>query len=444
MRIKIEQGNEEINSTGGNVLIGALLRLGSWEKINEMKALRIKHGEVSHGEILKIAVALLALGRTDFADIELYRKDSLFKKALGLKKVPSAETLRQRLNDLGLLNTNQTLLDGCLVEILKKVRDFGKIQTQYSSYIPLDIDVSVMLNPDCKKEGVGWTYHNENGYAPIFCHIGSFGYMLANELREGSQHSAKGAVEFLKHCLKIAEHLGLKKESLLARVDSAHDDKDFVGELCASGAKFLVKRNLRTECPEQYLAIARRAGEKIASRDGKNIYRCVLSHRQPEGLENEPLFMIVEAVERLTDAKTGENLLLPELEVSTWWTNLPESEAVCVELYHDHGTSEQYHSELKSDMGVERLPSGKFATNALILNAAALAYNCLRFIGQEALACKESLPVKIDVARRRIRSVLQDLIYVGCKFTRHAGQIILKFGRHCPWFNAMRMVYSRC
>ena len=119
---------------------------------------------------MKIAVALLALGRTDFANIELYRKDPLFKNALGLKKVPSAETLCQRLNDLGLLNPNQTLLDNCLVELLKKVQDFGKIQAQYSNYIPLDIDVSVMLNPDCKKKGVGWTYHNENGYAPIFCH----------------------------------------------------------------------------------------------------------------------------------------------------------------------------------------------------------------------------------------------------------------------------------
>ena len=51
-----------------------------------------------------------------------------------------------------------------------------------------------------------------------------------------------------------------------------------------------------------------------------------------------------------------------------------------IELYHAHGTSEQFHSELssrrrirlsggKSDMDVERLPSGKFATNATILQA---------------------------------------------------------------------------
>ncbi|MGV0036717.1 MAG: hypothetical protein ACNYPE_17840 [Candidatus Azotimanducaceae bacterium WSBS_2022_MAG_OTU7] len=29
-------------------------------------------------------------------------------------------------------------------------------------------------------------------------------------------------------------------------------------------------------------------------------------------------------------------------------------------LYADHGTSEQFHREFKTDMDIERLPSGKF------------------------------------------------------------------------------------
>lgn len=247
MMIKIQQGREEINSNGGNILIGALLRLNGWEKIDRMQSQRIKHGEIGHRDILKIAAALLALGRNDFADVDLYRNDPLFKEALNLQKIPSAETLRQRLNDLGLCNAEQTLMDDCLVEFLRKVNDFGKIQTQYAEYIPLDIDVSVMLQPNCKKEGVGWTYHNENGYAPIFCHIGTNGYMLANELRPGSQHSAKGAVEFVKRCLESARRIGVSMEKLLVRVDSGHDDSRFIGTLYDSGVNFIVKHNLRSE-----------------------------------------------------------------------------------------------------------------------------------------------------------------------------------------------------
>ena len=419
---KIQQGREEINSNGGNILIGALLRLESMEQKNKMQTTRIKHGEISHSDILTITASLLANGRSDYADIELFRKDPLFKASLNLRKVPSAETLRQRLNDLALCNIDQTLMDDCIIEILKKVTNFGKIQTQYSQYIPLDIDVSVMLQPNCKKEGVSWTYHNENGYAPIFCHIGTHGYMLANELRNGSQHSANGAVAFVNRCIANAQEISLNPQELLVRVDSGHDDVEFLKALFAGKVNFLVKRNLRTESREQLLAIVRRCGEKLSSRDGKNIYRAILSHRKPKGLENQPLFMVVEVTERLSSAD-GQRLLIPELEVSEWWTNLPENEAVCIELYRAHATSEQFHSELKSDMGLERLPSGKFATNALILNLATLAYNCLRRIGQEALSCKESLPFAVKVMRRRLRSVLQDLIYIVCKCTRHANTL---------------------
>lgn len=135
--------------------------------------------------------------------------------------------------------------------------------------------------------------------------------------------------------------------------------------------------------------------------------------------------MIVEIMERLTSAD-GQDLLIPEVEVSTWWTNLPESETVCIELFLSHATSEQFHSEFKTDMGLESLPSKKFAMNALILNLTTLSYNCLRRIGQEALNCKEYLPVKVDVSRRRLRSVLQNFIYIACKRTRHSNSIFLK------------------
>ena len=46
-----------------------------------------------------------------------------------------------------------------------------------------------------------------------------------------------------------------------------------------------------------------------------------------------------------------------------------------MDAYHAHGESEQYHSELKTDMDVERLPSGKFETNELVLELALISYS---------------------------------------------------------------------
>ena len=73
-----------------------------------------------------------------------------------------------------------------------------------------------------------------------------------------------------------------------------------------------------------------------------------------------------------------------------------------------------------------------FATNSLLLSLAMLAFNALRLLGQSALKMKDVLPREFKVQRRRLRSVIQDLIYLACKRTRHSGSIFLKFGRHCP------------
>lgn len=307
----------------------------------------------------------------------------------------------------------------------------------------MDIDVSIQENSGSKKEGVDWTYKKLEGYAPIFAHIGTHGYMLANELRNGSQHSSKGAVKFLQRCLDMIDKLGIGSYNTLVRVDSGHDDKEFISSLLNRNVKFLVKRNLRRESPEQYLAMAKRMGKKQKKRDGTNVYRCILSHIKPAGFENEPLFVIVEIAERLTDHQ-GQPLLVPELEVSTWWTNLWEYEADCIKLYHNHATSEQFHSELKSDMGIERLSSKKFATNALILNVATLAYNCLRILGQRALKMKELLPHYFKTNLRRLRSVMQNIIHIACKIVSHANSKTLKFDCNCPWFKIFKKLYAKC
>ena len=45
----------------------------------------------------------------------------------------------------------------------------------------------------------------------------------------------------------------------------------------------------------------------------------------------------------------------------------------------------QYHGEIKTDMDVERLSSGKFESNKLVLELTMITYNILRIIWQESL-----------------------------------------------------------
>lgn len=140
-------------------------------------------------------------------------------------------------------------------------------------------------------------------------------------------------------------------------------------------------------------------------------------------------------------AKDGQMLLIPQIDVYTYWTSLRCSDWQIIELYHDHGTCEQFHSELKSDLDLERLPSGKFKTNALVLIAGIVAYNLLRFIGQISLQEPDS-PLKTKVQRRRIRTVIQNIMYLAVRLVRHARQWKLHFGRYCPWFTTVHRIHQ--
>lgn len=443
MKVKIQQRNEEINSIGGISLIGGLYNsLKSVKKADSMQTSKIKTGKIKHSGIIKTVAGLFALGKNDYADVTAFRKDSFFRDCLKLDAVPSEETLRQRLDELALLQEQFTLIRSGNVELVGKAPEFGFEETRHGKYIPLDIDVSPFDNSGSNKEGVSWTYKNHDGYAPIFAYLGTHGYMLNCEMRPGSQHSNKGALKFIRQCLDMAEMLGVDLENILVRLDSAHDDAEIIEELLKRGVAFIIKRNLRKESKEQWLSLARRVGESQKPRRGKTVFTGEASHIPVAGREDLPVFATFELTERTID-KHGQELLIPDIEVNTFWTNLPDDAATIINLYHAHGTSEQYRSEVKSDLGFERMPSGKFATNALLILLMMLAFNALRLLGQSALKMKEALPRKFKVQRRRLRSVLQDLVYIACKRVRHSNSIFLKFGRYCPWFEVFRQLHIK-
>jgi hypothetical protein len=141
-------------------------------------------------------------------------------------------------------------------------------------------------------------------------------------------------------------------------------------------------------------------------------------------------------------------LVFPEIEVDTYWACLEVCADEVIELYHSHGESEQYHSELKTDMDLERLPSGDFKTNSLILLVGMLAYNLLRLCGQESLredngSLEKRPSYRGKATRRRIRTVMQDLIYMACRVTTGSRKWFLSFGRYCAWAEVWKALYQR-
>jgi hypothetical protein len=150
-------------------------------------------------------------------------------------------------------------------------------------------------------------------------------------------------------------------------------------------------------------------------------------HPRREGETLTGIRTVFEVIERKIDAR-GNILLIPEIEVNTWWTNLTCDAEKVIELYHDHATSEQFHAELKHDMDVERLPSGKFAVNKIVLAIAMNAYNTLKNNGQKSIESESGKKHK----RKRIGKVIRDIICVAGKLVRHGRELIFKMNEKDP------------
>ena len=440
MEFIISHTDEILVSHSGLALAGAILQQSSLRKrLNEISLGQRKRPEVSHGDVLTTMIGLLCLGKSDYADIEAFRQEQFFRRALGLRQLPSEETLRQRMDQLG--TTPISILHEESARLI--ARHAPVLTPCHGEWIPLDADVSPFDNSGTKKEGVALTYKKLDGYAPNFAYLGNEGYLLHCELRPGNQHCQEGTPEFLDKAIELARQITDGK--LLVRMDAGNDAGENLLRLRRKkDVDWIIKRNLRRESEADWLEEAQCHGDCEEPREGKEVWTGE-TWKERDGRLYRVVFEVIER----TIGADGQRLLVPDVEISTWWTSLKLPPKTVIDLYHQHATSEQFHSELKSDLDLERLPSGKFATNALMLSLGLVAYNLLRLCGQTALAENDSLPLESQmpitkpVFRRRLRSVIQDLMYFAVRLTKHSHRWGLSLWRSNPWRSVWESVYER-
>jgi hypothetical protein len=434
----VKSDKEFYTSHSGLALVGLSLNRFCSLPGKAQEAFPLSAGSTGIGldDILRSYVGLLATGKSDYEAITNRRKDDYFKESLGIGNVPSAETLRQRLDEVAV--ALRPLCDAATVEFLRRAK--VAITPLDTGHIPLDCDVFAMDNSKTCKEGVSRIYNGEDGYAPVAAYLGREGWCLELELREGKQHSQCGFIPFLDRVLKKARLLTSRK--ILVRLDSAHDALETRTTLKGhKDVNYIIKWNPRKEDQGKWAKRIFEEGKVSTPRPGKRVGLLTVHIRQVHEGKTYRFKRVMRVVERTIDRK-GQLLLVPQIELEGWWSGLDLPENQIIRLYEDHGTSEQFHSEIKSDMDLERLPSGKFATNALILTLGGLAYNILRAIGQMGLV-GERAPVRHPAKRRRIKTVMQELMYLAARLVKTGRRLKVIFSRHCPAFDAFQGVYAR-
>lgn len=442
-RFIIEQSEADLISHAGLGLIGMALNERTELTAEAKAAAPARVDAMPHGDILKSYVGLLCLGKSDFEAVNGVREDDYFAESLGLAQAPSEGTLRQRMDAHAAVFL--PVVQEAAIEFLHRTQAW--ITPLDNGLVPLDADVTPFDNSQTKKQGVSRTYKGMDGYAPMAAYLGQEGYCLELELREGKQHCQKGTPDFLRRNLLRARRLSDKP--ILLRLDGGNDAIENIDVVMEHNEQhpddlpvhYLIKWNPRQQDPQRWLAYAEEHGRWSEPRAGKRVALFTFSETRTHNGYEYPLRRVMRVIERSID-KRGQPLLFPQIEIEGWWTSLVREEEQIIRLYAEHGTSEQYHSEFKTDLDIERLPSGKFATNALILGCAQLAYNILRWIGQNGLLGPDA-PARHKAKRRRIRTVMQELMYLAARVIRTARRLKLAFGRSCLVVPIYRRLYQQ-
>jgi hypothetical protein len=324
---------------------------------------------VASSDIIRSYLGLLVQGKSDFDAIENFRGDKFFKQALGIGLLASSATLRQRMDGAAL--TLGGFVPELIETLLRGARcDFGVLPC---GWLPLDVDTFAMDNSGTAKEGVGRTYAGVDGYCPLATYLGTQGLCLEFALRPGIQHSARGTQDSLRHTVAMAQRLSAAAAPapILVRMDAGFDSAELMGELARCNVAGLPKVDWIVKWNPRKTEVATLAALLDANtatvwqhpRAGKRV--TVWDEQVRIDAQVQPQRRVMRLTERTIDAR-GQLLIEPQWIIEGWTTSLDKRRfdaAAIIALYEGHGAHEQFHSEFKTDLDLERLPSGKFDTN---------------------------------------------------------------------------------
>lgn len=436
--IKTEQSSKDIyTASGGLKLLGQAIALAGLAA--QLKPLDSGSGRgITDADIVASYLGLLAQGKSDFEAVENVRADRFFRAALGIEKVPASATLRQRMDEKALEYARA--LDEAGIAFLERIE--APVGALWTGHVALDMDLFPLDNSGTKKEGVSRTYQGFDGYGVMGAYLGTEGWCLTTELKPGKENGQLGFGLLLDRVLPYARRL--TRRPLLLRLDSGHDALENRVRAEREEVDFLIKWNPRKASAQYWLEYARALGHWAhweSPRPGKRVATFSVFVTRRWQKQDYTHRRVMRVIERSIDKK-GQRLLVPEVEMDGWWTSLELADRHIIALYQDHGTSEQFHSEFKTDLDLERLPSGKLDTNTLVMVAGTFVYNALRWMGLTGLIGEHS-PVRHRAKRRRLRTVMQELVAVAGKFYARSRRLWLRLSCHCPAFAAFRCVEQR-
>jgi hypothetical protein len=333
---------------------------------------------------------------------------------LGLSEIPESGTIGDWLRRQGV---------GGGLEGLAKVNQqivSRAMKANECSECTLDIDATQI---EAEKQDAKWTYKGERGYMPIVGHLAENGLVICEEFREGNDAPQSRNLEFIEKCV---EQLPKGTRITGLRADSAAYQAKIFNWSEENKVEFAIGADLDSSTKAAIRKIPEgdwkkykdgSIGETVHSMNKtKKAFRLIV-FRRPEQL----------------DLVSGEKKTAERYHAVA--SNRDETAEETLAWYNQRGDkSENRIKELKLGFGMERMPSGDFAGNAMFFRIGALCYNLFVLFKLLALS-SEWRSYQVQTVRWR-------LYQVAGKVVRHARQMVLRVAKWA--YEILAEVRARC
>ncbi len=298
--------------------------------------------------------------------------------------------------------------------------------------LTIDLDSTICETYGLQKQG-GWgfTYNHVRGYHPLLAVAAGSGDVCHARLRRGSAIAAQGAGKFVTETIRRVRQAGASGRITL-RGDSGFYNHEVVGACERAGVRYSISARMFKPLHAAIEAIPDSDWVPIPYfLDGAEVAETTYTPFAYRHGKRQPVRLVVRRV-RPTPGSQLDLFGVP-FSYHAFVTDRDETMLEVEADHRRHAEVENTIRDLKYGVGLNHLPSGKFAANAVWLTLNALAHNLARWVSRIGLG--EAL---ITTKRLRFRhlNIPGRLTYSGRRWRLHlpeywpwAEDFVLALGR---------------
>ena len=415
-RIHVAFDDHRLVANAGLLLPASLaLRLGLGELVDKHVDLGDAPGRANVGDKMLTLVASALAGGDCIDDADALRSGRTGRVLGCVVKAPS--TLGTFLRSFRWGHVRQ--LDRVSRELLARAWAAGA--GPGDGPLTIDLDSTICETYGLAKEGARrHGYTGQRGYHPLLAVAGRTGEVLMARLREGRSNTARGAAHFLRETLGRVRYGGARGQ-LTVRADSGF----YIQAVVAVCRKMDVRFSITVRQHQSLHNLT----EAIPEEDWTPIPYWMdgaadVAETTYTPFRSEPDAAPVRLIVRRVKPTPGSQLAL--FANYSYHAFITDREGDVLELEADHRRHAEIENairDLKYGVGLNHLPSGRFAANAAWLAVQVMAHNLARWTARiglgEPVATTKTL-------RRRFFSLAGRL-------TRSARRLTLHLPQGWPW-----------